>query len=316
METEANTIESAPSGSDEIDWSDAYKGTIFEGMTPDEVVPDVIEQPEETEADESDNPEVPEGHGDDQGTEEVEQTEEAPQTFIVKVRGEELEVPLDELVSGYSRQADYTRGKQELAQLRAELTPFIELTSMLDKNPEAVVRKLAADYGVQLTSSEQDPDDWFTEPAEGQTEAEKRLAALERRQAQEDARREGERQIAQTNLLWSQLGELHEQHGDFDDMELVTYARDHGHPDLVSAYRNLHWDDRPAAKPTTAKPKVDPKAKADADELVVQAKRAAQVVNGGSAKATGSVKEPEVDLSKLDFRQIAKLSIQQVNNGK
>lgn len=36
----------------------------------------------------------------------------------VKVRGEELEVDYDELVKGYSRNADYTRSKQELAEFR------------------------------------------------------------------------------------------------------------------------------------------------------------------------------------------------------
>lgn len=43
---------------------------------------------------------------------------EKPQTFRVKVRGEEVEVTLDELLGGYSRHSDYTRSKQELAEAR------------------------------------------------------------------------------------------------------------------------------------------------------------------------------------------------------
>jgi len=38
--------------------------------------------------------------------------------YTVKVNGEEVEVTLDELLSGYSRQSDYTRKSQELAEQR------------------------------------------------------------------------------------------------------------------------------------------------------------------------------------------------------
>lgn len=43
---------------------------------------------------------------------------EKPQTYRAKVRGEEVEVTLDELLNGYSRQSDYTRSTQELAEAR------------------------------------------------------------------------------------------------------------------------------------------------------------------------------------------------------
>jgi hypothetical protein len=49
--------------------------------------------------------------------------EEAPQqsqTFRVKVDGEEVEVPLDELLKGYSRTADYTRKTQAIAEARKQ----------------------------------------------------------------------------------------------------------------------------------------------------------------------------------------------------
>ena len=42
-------------------------------------------------------------------------------TYAVKVDGEEVEVSLDELISGYSRQSDYTRKTQELASQRSEM---------------------------------------------------------------------------------------------------------------------------------------------------------------------------------------------------
>lgn len=64
----------------------------------------------------------------EQDESEEDATEEtAPRTFKVHVRGEdgndtEVEVPEDELVKGYQRQADYTRKTQELSHREAEVT--------------------------------------------------------------------------------------------------------------------------------------------------------------------------------------------------
>ena len=66
------------------------------------------------------------GESDQEATEDTdsdEVAEEAPQqsqTFRVKVDGEEVEVPLDELLKGYSRTADYTRKTQAITQARKE----------------------------------------------------------------------------------------------------------------------------------------------------------------------------------------------------
>lgn len=59
----------------------------------------------------------------EEGTEETSQPESTPevQTFRVKVDGEEVEVPLDELLKGYSRTSDYTRKTQKIAEERKAL---------------------------------------------------------------------------------------------------------------------------------------------------------------------------------------------------
>jgi len=49
------------------------------------------------------------------------EVEEEPEVYAVKVDGEELEVSLDELMQGYSRQSDYTRKTQELASQRDQM---------------------------------------------------------------------------------------------------------------------------------------------------------------------------------------------------
>ncbi|EFK96690.1 conserved hypothetical protein [sediment metagenome] len=46
------------------------------------------------------------------------EAQEEPVTYKVKVDGEEVEVPLDELLKGYSRTSDYTRKTQQIAEQR------------------------------------------------------------------------------------------------------------------------------------------------------------------------------------------------------
>jgi len=72
------------------------------------------EEAVEASADEADVEAVEEPEGD----EEAEEAPTAAQTFRVKVDGEEVEVPLDELLKGYSRTADYTRKTQAIAEAR------------------------------------------------------------------------------------------------------------------------------------------------------------------------------------------------------
>lgn len=64
--------------------------------------------------------------------------EATPQMIEVKVDGQVMQVPLDELKNGYSRQADYTRKAQALAAEREQLKPAQELYEYLQANPQAV----------------------------------------------------------------------------------------------------------------------------------------------------------------------------------
>jgi phosphoribosylpyrophosphate synthetase len=56
----------------------------------------------------------------DEEEETEEEVEAAPELYKVIIDGEEVEVSLDELQKGYSRQSDYTRKTQQLAQQRKE----------------------------------------------------------------------------------------------------------------------------------------------------------------------------------------------------
>lgn len=87
---------------------------------PDETLESSLESddapaPETSEEQPSDDEAHDESESDD---EQVEEQPQAPQTFRVKVDGQDVEVTLDELSKGYSRTQDYTRKTQALAEQR------------------------------------------------------------------------------------------------------------------------------------------------------------------------------------------------------
>jgi len=100
-------------------------------LEPEEVKPETeesapTEDVEESTEETQDEPleEVSEEESDEEESEEEseeDEVEEEPDVYAVKVDGEELEVSLDELISGYSRHSDYTRKTQELSSERGEI---------------------------------------------------------------------------------------------------------------------------------------------------------------------------------------------------
>lgn len=100
---------------------------------------------------EVDGDEDPSGEADQPG-----QPEE-PETFIVKVNGQEQEVTLDELLHGYMRNQDYTRKTQALAEERRSLqynqVPQVQPQQVAPQNQQAVPEQpqiTQRDYYTQL----------------------------------------------------------------------------------------------------------------------------------------------------------------------
>ena len=116
---------------------------------------------------------------------EEEQEEEPTPTYKVKVGKEEVEVPLDELLKGYSRTADYTRKTQEIAETRkaveAERAKIEEAARLRDtyaQRLEVIEQMLNQDSGEDLaTLKETDPIGYAVKVAE-QAEREKQLNAV------------------------------------------------------------------------------------------------------------------------------------------
>ena len=82
------------------------------------------EEPSETpedESDESEEDDEEDGDGVEESEEEDESGDDDIALYTVRVNGEEIEVTEDELVKGYSRQADYTKKTQELSEQRRNI---------------------------------------------------------------------------------------------------------------------------------------------------------------------------------------------------
>ena len=94
---------------------------VTEDVEQDETEPEAEETDEAEEAEEEDvaddTDESEESEEEEAEDEEVEETA----LYTVKVNGEDVEVTEDELVRGYSRQSDYTKKTQELAEYRKQL---------------------------------------------------------------------------------------------------------------------------------------------------------------------------------------------------
>ena len=120
-------------------------------------------------------------------TEEYEEPEEEPTpTYRVKVGKEEVEVPLDELLKGYSRTADYTKKTQEVAEVRkqveAERQKIQEASRLRDQYAErlSVIEQMLnqTEKAEDLSAlKEVDPIGYAVKVAE-QAEREKQLSAV------------------------------------------------------------------------------------------------------------------------------------------
>lgn len=192
----------------------------------------------------------------------------------VKVDGEDVRVPLSEAVAGYSRQADYTRKTQELAEQRQQLQWASAIQAALENNPAQTIDLLANHYGISRAEAKEMADDWsvdsdtWNDPVETKmTELDKRIRAFEEQQAYAKLERD-------VQALQTKYGD------DFNPQEVVAAAIAQGSSNLEAVYKQIAFD-RVAAKAEAAtKLAVDKTAQ---QEKVIEAKRNAGVVSSGSS---------------------------------
>ena len=103
-------------------------------VADDEVLSDELIEQEEVEEDEAESVETDEqadeeAEQDDEPETEVEDDEdsdEQPQTFKLKIKGEEIEKPLEEVINLAQMGADYTQKTQEVAEQRRQLEDYAQ----------------------------------------------------------------------------------------------------------------------------------------------------------------------------------------------
>lgn len=190
----------------------------------------------------------------------------------VSVGGEELQVPLKEALSGYQRQADYTRKTQELSEQRKQVQYGVALQEALQNDPNGTLALLSQHYGVAQQPSEE--EELYMDPVEKQyRQLDQRLAAFEQQKAMDQLERT-------VQSLQTRYG------SDFDANEVVSKALALGSSDLEAVYKQVAFDrlyeDASAVRHLREK-------KAQEQTQVTQAKRQASVVSSGSSASSADV---------------------------
>lgn len=188
----------------------------------------------------------------------------------VKVDGEEIDVPIEEALNGYSRTADYTRKTQEIARQRQELQVAAALQQRLTKDPEGTIKALAQHFGVSMAEARQiaaeptSPQRAWWDEGEAGDPRDARIAAIEA-ELQERRRQEAQNQLERT------VSNLRAKYADFDTAEVISTALELGTEDLEYVYKALAWDKLQKKQAEAAK--------------LQQQKRQAAVVSGGESSA-------------------------------
>lgn len=235
---------------------------------PQEVIEETIEQVE-----------VEEDLNEDAG--EYEEPEEEPTpTYRVKVGKEEVEVPLDELLKGYSRTADYTKKTQEVAEARkmveAERQKIEEASRLRDQYAErlSVIEQMLSqtDKAEDLASlKETDPIGYAVRVAE-QAEREKQLAAVraeQQRLAQQQQSEHSERLKAhlaqEAARLREEIPEMADEiKGEVVKRDIRNFAKSIGFSDqelaqvydsraVLTLYKAMQYDKLMKGKPQATK---------------------------------------------------------------
>jgi hypothetical protein len=177
---------------------DAVAASLIDGPQQEDDTTDELGQPEEGDA--QDQPEVEmadegadevtdeadEDDGEDDSEADAEEDEPAEQLFTVKVNGREQQVPLTELLRGYSGQAYIQKGMQEVAQAKQEASAVYE--ALLSERQQLAQFMQAAQAGQLPTRAPEPPsEDLLSRDPIGYLEArvkyDKEIAAYQQTQA-------------------------------------------------------------------------------------------------------------------------------------
>ncbi len=187
--------------------------------------------------------------------------------YTIKVDGEQQQVSLEELQSGYQRQADYTRKTQELASERQRLQQAETIVSALEADPQGTLAALGNALGVADSPVPRDDvSSWEDEDPTAQ-----RVAHLEAQVARQA-------QTHRKQALDKEVSRLKGQYGDFDEQGLFKHALDNKIANLEAAYTHMNFNGLAGYA-----------GKLQRDQETLEAKRGGAPVEGGKTVQQGAV---------------------------
>lgn len=215
-------------------------------------------------------------------SEEQEVVEEPTPTYRVKVGKEEVEVSLDELLNGYSRNADYTRKTQELAEKRkaieAEQSKIQEASALRDQYAQRlqIIEQMLTQPQEDLSAlKESDPIGYAVKVAE-QAEREKQLAAVRQERTKLAMQQQAEQQnrlrahlAAESERLQAAIPDMADPaKGEAVRRDIKDYAKSIGfseqelakvydHRAVLTLYKAMQYEKLQKAKPGVAKKVVE-----------------------------------------------------------
>ena len=206
----------------------------------------------------------------------------------VKVDGQEQQVSLEELQSGYQRQADYTRKTQELGRERERLAQGEAIVQALEADPAGAINALTDAFGLAYEDN-QNP----------QMPAFEDLDPEEQRLQRIEISIEEQERAGRQSSLQKDLQNLRDKYAtDINESELYAHALRNNIGNLEAAYTHMTY----GAMQEQAK---------NAD--IVEEKRAANVVDSTTGGSTsGNVERAVGAVSSI--RDAYRLALEEANN--
>lgn len=169
--------------------------------------------------------------GDEEDEDDGDEDDDAEPTFKVKVDGEEVEVSQSELLSGYTRQADYTKKTQALAEQRKAHEAEAEAVRGERQQYATLLEQLANQVN-QAEGQEpdwdklyqEDPNEWLRQRELHRTRQE-RKAAIEAEQARIEQQQEQERQEQLAKTVEAEKAKIAEAIPEWADEEKAKTER-------------------------------------------------------------------------------------------
>jgi hypothetical protein len=212
----------------------------------------------------------------------------------VKVRGEDVSIPLGEALNGYLRHDDYTRKTQEISGQRKMVEAAQQMREALESDPQGTIAALAAAYKVNLAPESDVDDPYQTDDPElapvmkALKTSEERYARLER-QLQAQAQEAQERQILAE--VKSEMTDVKNEFPDFDPQKVLPIAAEMNIP-MRQAYLMLKGEEAISGQSSKAAQAAEA---AKVAATAAAARKASNTANKGGSARTAAAPKVEKD---------------------